>query len=88
MNNLRATVNSRVHFIGALHFALEPSQSSSDLFCRAGEHTSAEYYGYLHGAYFEGYRRGRALAKCILKKKCGDLPGGGDFFSKNLEIPE
>ena len=31
----------------------------------AGEATSAEYYGFLHGAYFEGQRAGMAVAECI-----------------------
>ena len=32
----------------------------------SGEATSAEYYGFLHGAYFEGQEAGMALAACIL----------------------
>ncbi|KAL9115682.1 MAG: hypothetical protein Q9227_000050 [Pyrenula ochraceoflavens] len=31
----------------------------------AGEATSAEYYGFLHGAWFEGQMAGQALAECV-----------------------
>ena len=31
----------------------------------AGEATSAEYYGFLHGAYFEGQKAGESIAGCI-----------------------
>lgn len=31
----------------------------------AGEATSAEFYGYLHGAYFEGMHAGESVAKCL-----------------------
>ena len=31
----------------------------------AGEATSAEFYGYLHGAYFEGQSAGAAVAACL-----------------------
>ena len=31
----------------------------------AGEATSAEYYGFLHGAYFEGQAVGRQIAGCV-----------------------
>ena len=34
----------------------------------AGEATSTEYYGFLHGAYFEGQRAGEQIAKCIKGK--------------------
>lgn len=31
----------------------------------AGEATSAEFYGYLHGAYFEGKNAGELVAACV-----------------------
>lgn len=31
----------------------------------AGEATSAEYFGFLHGAYFEGQAAGEAVAECL-----------------------
>ena len=31
----------------------------------AGEHTHPEYYGFLHGAYFEGQRAGEAVAGLV-----------------------
>jgi polyamine oxidase len=31
----------------------------------AGEHTSAEYYGFLHGAWFEGQLAGKNIATCV-----------------------
>ena len=34
----------------------------------AGEATSQEYYGYLHGAYFEGKRAGERIAACVKGK--------------------
>lgn len=37
----------------------------------AGEHTSAEYFGFLHGGYFEGQAAGKAVAAC-LQGKCQD----------------
>ena len=36
----------------------------------AGEATSAEYYGFLHGAFFEGQAVGKAIADCIKGRKC------------------
>lgn len=35
----------------------------------AGEHTSAEYFGFLHGGYFEGKAAGESVAAC-LKGQC------------------
>ena len=35
----------------------------------AGEATSAEYFGFLHGAYFEGQAAGASIAQC-LKGNC------------------
>ncbi|KAL8277358.1 hypothetical protein RQP46_010198 [Phenoliferia psychrophenolica] len=49
----------------------------------AGEYTSLDYYGYLHGAYFEGETRGNAVGKCIQTKDCSGLPTGGDFTALN-----
>jgi len=38
----------------------------------AGEATSVEYYGFLHGAYFEGQSTGYAIAACVQGKgSCG-----------------
>lgn len=67
--------NIRASLSGRLHFA--------------GEATSLSYYGYLHGAYFEGEERGKQIVKCIKSKPggCGDLPSGGDFFDGNLSYP-
>ena len=31
----------------------------------AGEHTSSEYFGFLHGAYFEGQAAAQGIAKCL-----------------------
>lgn len=31
----------------------------------AGEHTSAEYFGFLHGAWFEGQMVGTQVAQCL-----------------------
>ena len=50
----------------------------------AGEHTSREWYGYLHGAYDEGMRVGREVARCVgsprargcLEGEVGDVDGG------------
>ena len=36
----------------------------------AGEATSAEYFGFLHGAYFEGKSMGDAVARCVIGGKC------------------
>ncbi|KAI0668914.1 amine oxidase [Trametes maxima] len=36
----------------------------------AGEATSQKYFGFLHGAYFEGLEVGRLLAKCISEGGC------------------
>ena len=39
----------------------------------AGEATSAEFYGYLHGAWFEGQNTGAAVAECV--KRGGECEG-------------
>ena len=39
----------------------------------AGEATSAEYYGYLHGAYFEGKNAGELVAACVNGSCKGEL---------------
>ena len=36
----------------------------------AGEATSAEYFGFLHGAYFEGQKVGMEVASCVNSKGC------------------
>ena len=43
----------------------------------AGEATSTEYYGFLHGAYFEGQRAGESIAKCINGHKAACSSDGG-----------
>lgn len=37
----------------------------------AGEATSAEYFGFLHGAYFEGQKVGMEVVSCVKSKGCG-----------------
>ncbi|KAF2496891.1 putative flavin-containing polyamine oxidase [Lophium mytilinum] len=41
----------------------------------AGEHCSAEYFGFLQGAYFEGQEAGMRIAG-MLGKKCKNMEGG------------
>lgn len=67
--------NIRASVNGRLHFA--------------GEATSLSYYGYLHGAYYEGEERGQQISDCIKTKTggCGGLPTGGDFFDDNISYP-
>ena len=36
----------------------------------AGEATSAEYFGFLQGAYFEGKNAGRAVVECVKGGEC------------------
>ncbi|TCD63141.1 hypothetical protein EIP91_005900 [Steccherinum ochraceum] len=36
----------------------------------AGEATSMKYFGFLHGAYFEGHDVALAMSKCLLNKGC------------------
>ncbi|KAG1760259.1 hypothetical protein EDD22DRAFT_955147 [Suillus occidentalis] len=36
----------------------------------AGEATSLKYYGFLHGAYFEGLNAGKEIAKCVEDPGC------------------
>ncbi|KAG1850531.1 hypothetical protein C8R48DRAFT_727486 [Suillus tomentosus] len=36
----------------------------------AGEATSLKYYGFLHGAYFEGLNAGKEIAKCVEGPAC------------------
>ena len=45
----------------------------------AGEHTSAEYFGFLHGAWFEGQEAGKRIAGA-LGKQCLNVDSGcGDY---------
>jgi polyamine oxidase len=45
----------------------------------AGEHTSAEYFGFLHGAWFEGQEAGLRLAG-IITSECQNVESGcGDY---------
>ncbi|TFY77404.1 hypothetical protein EWM64_g6607 [Hericium alpestre] len=39
----------------------------------AGEATSQKYFGYLHGAYYEGRRMAKYVAKCIRNTNCKHL---------------
>ncbi|OAX37625.1 amine oxidase [Rhizopogon vinicolor AM-OR11-026] len=39
----------------------------------AGEATSLKYYGFLHGAYYEGLHAGEEIAKCIAGGGCAGL---------------
>ena len=58
----------------------------------AGEATSQEYYGYLHGAYFEGKRAGEKIAACVKGKGdkdecCADTAAtGGKDGEKHYEV--
>ena len=47
----------------------------------AGEATSAEYYGYLQAAYFEGQLVGNLIAGCLTSKNC---TGGGEVHYEQL----
>ncbi|KAF7361326.1 Amine oxidase [Mycena sanguinolenta] len=40
----------------------------------AGEGTSQKYFGFLHGAYFEGLDIGKRVANCLNTCKCASLP--------------
>ncbi|MCJ1353657.1 MAG: hypothetical protein MMC33_003644 [Icmadophila ericetorum] len=51
----------------------------------AGEATSAEYYGFLHGAYFEGQLVGTQIAGCV--KGEGDVcAGDGNVYYSQTEL--
>ncbi|KAI0003380.1 amine oxidase [Russula compacta] len=39
-----------------------------------GEATSLKYFGYLHGAYYEGQKMAEEIARCIEDGGCDDLP--------------
>lgn len=43
----------------------------------AGEHTSATYFGYMQGAWFEGRDAGSRIAELIQGECIGDAPTGG-----------
>lgn len=43
----------------------------------AGEHTSAQYYGFLHGAWFEGREAGERIAG-LLGEGCVNGDGSGE----------
>ncbi|KAG6909773.1 hypothetical protein DXG01_015489 [Tephrocybe rancida] len=45
----------------------------------AGEATSQDYYGYLHGAYFEGVDIAKIVTKCIRGKGCVELQSYGEI---------
>ncbi|KAJ7707536.1 amine oxidase [Mycena rosella] len=40
----------------------------------SGEAMSQRYFGFLHGAYFEGIDAGEKVASCVLGKSCKSLP--------------
>ncbi|PAV17079.1 amine oxidase [Pyrrhoderma noxium] len=46
----------------------------------AGEASSVKYFGFLHGAYFEGQDAGSALAECVQNGGCAGLPHAEDIF--------
>lgn len=45
----------------------------------AGEHTSAEYFGYLHGAWFEGQEAGKRIAGALGKECANEGSGCGNY---------
>ena len=45
----------------------------------AGEATSSEYFGYLHGAYFEGKAAGEKIAACLKGAKEGECENGNVY---------
>ena len=45
----------------------------------AGEATSSEYFGYLHGAYFEGKAAGEKIAACLKGNKEGECDNGNVY---------
>ncbi|KAI0047037.1 amine oxidase [Auriscalpium vulgare] len=47
----------------------------------AGEATSLKYYGYLHGAFFEGQRVAADIAQCIQDDECPGLPHIAEVLS-------
>jgi polyamine oxidase len=47
----------------------------------AGEHTSAEYYGFLHGAWFEGREAGERIAGQITKECVNVASGCSNYTS-------
>jgi polyamine oxidase len=47
----------------------------------AGEHTSAEYFGFLHGAWFEGREAGERIAGMVTKK-CVNVESGCDKYTR------
>lgn len=47
----------------------------------AGEHTSAEYFGFLHGAWFEGREAGERIAGKLAKACVNTDSGCGDYKS-------
>jgi len=58
----------------------------------AGEATSSDYYGFLHGAYFEGQKIGDTIAACVKGKGCpseehydnpGPTMGPGEYDEAN-----
>jgi len=46
----------------------------------AGEHTSAEYFGFLHGAWFEGQEAGMRIAGMVTKECVNVESGCGDYY--------
>ncbi|KAL2634582.1 hypothetical protein R1flu_006061 [Riccia fluitans] len=60
--------------IGVTHHEFAQLQAPIDRLYFAGEHTSALYNGYIHGAYFSGIDAGKAVVKCLKKGKCESGP--------------
>ncbi|KAL2066174.1 hypothetical protein VTL71DRAFT_2245 [Oculimacula yallundae] len=52
----------------------------------AGEHTSQEWYGYLHGAFDEGRKVGLKVAKCIAKPGLIGCLGGEKGRSHSMDL--
>ncbi|KAJ4984099.1 N1-acetylpolyamine oxidase [Stagonosporopsis vannaccii] len=50
----------------------------------AGEHTSAEYFGFLHGSWFEGQEAGQRIAGALGKDCLNEGSGCGDY--KRYEV--
>lgn len=45
----------------------------------AGDATSSEYWGYLHGAYYEGQLVGEEIGACVIQGQCEDRERYQDF---------
>lgn len=65
-------------------------RANTDRLWFAGEATSQEYYGFLHGAFFEGQRVGERVAACVQGKgdpaECCADTDGGDEGQRHYEV--